>query len=133
MTPAMWVQIPPDTPMPYKDKEKAMKHNRDYCKKHYASNKQRYIAKSKIRRKRVVTEFQASKLGKPCVDCRGIFPPVAMDYDHVIGTKENGVSALVRDASSKRVIAEIAKCELVCACCHRIRTAKRIDNVAVVW
>lgn len=63
----------------------------------------------------------------PCLDCGGTFPPECMDLDHVRGKKLGNLAALV--SKSREVIkAEIAKCEAVCANCHRIRTKKRIDQ-----
>jgi len=50
-----------------------------------------------------------------------------MDLDHVRGTKEFKVSEAVQRAyglTLKRVQAEIAKCDVVCANCHRIRTER---------
>jgi hypothetical protein len=45
-----------------------------------------------------------------------------MQWDHPPGTKKVApVSALYRGKRA-RVLAEIAKCELVCANCHAIRT-----------
>ena len=67
----------------------------------------------------------------PCVDCGGLFPPVAMDFDHVRGEKRATVTRLVRDRAGRATIdAEVAKCELVCANCHRIRTAARGQHEA---
>lgn len=61
---------------------------------------------------------------KPCTDCKNKFPSVCMDFDHVRGHKVAGVSKLL--ARSWEVIKqEIAKCDLVCANCHRIRTMTR--------
>ena len=57
----------------------------------------------------------------PCMDCGGTFPPECMDFDHVRGEKVCGVGLLVEDTTGK-LDAEIAKCDLVCANCHRIRT-----------
>lgn len=62
----------------------------------------------------------------PCTDCGGRFPSYCMDFDHVRGIKVASVSAMLnRSASRERILAEIAKCELVCANCHRIRTFGR--------
>lgn len=61
----------------------------------------------------------------PCIDCGNIFPPECMDFDHVGETKNNRVSQLAWNGSWQAVVGEIAKCELVCANCHRIRTRKR--------
>lgn len=67
----------------------------------------------------------------PCTDCGQKFPPVAMDFDHVRGAKAKSVATMV-SAGYKLdlILEEIAKCDLVCACCHRVRTSSRMDNVA---
>lgn len=66
---------------------------------------------------------------KPCADCTRTFPPVAMDLDHVRGAKSRSVSSLVGGGYRMELIEqELAKCDVVCACCHRIRTAKRKEN-----
>ena len=59
----------------------------------------------------------------PCLDCGRTYPPCVMEYDHVRGIKRCPVSRLLsRDQGLRCILAEIAKCELVCANCHRIRT-----------
>jgi hypothetical protein len=70
------------------------------------------------------TAFIREAKGHPCTDCGGQFPPCAMDFDHVRGKK---LFILGRGAGKglPAVIAEIAKCDLVCSNCHRIRTALR--------
>lgn len=46
--------------------------------------------------------------------------------DHVRGDKVGNVSWLMnRSQGRDKVLAEIAKCDLVCANCHRIRTFER--------
>lgn len=59
----------------------------------------------------------------PCADCGGTFLPAAMGFDHLPGTlKISDVSTLVVTGRTRMAIAEIAKCDLVCANCHAIRT-----------
>jgi hypothetical protein len=59
---------------------------------------------------------------RPCSDCGAKFPPYCMDWDHVGDKKFN----LGRTQSNRKaVLEEIAKCELVCSNCHRIRTHTR--------
>jgi len=66
------------------------------------------------------------KAATPCKDCGRFFPPVCMDFDHM-GYKGNAISVLVAKGEIWPVIAfEIASCELVCACCHRMRTQARV-------
>jgi L-lysine 2,3-aminomutase len=60
---------------------------------------------------------------RPCADCGNQYAPWKMDFDHTSGKKVMRVSQLVRQKKSIRLIlAEIAKCEVVCALCHRDRT-----------
>lgn len=62
----------------------------------------------------------------PCADCRGRFPPCAMDFDHRDGTdKRYTVTRMVGRAGTQRILAEVAKCDIVCANCHRRRTYVR--------
>lgn len=80
------------------------------------------------RRQEIRNSVNEIKRG-PCKDCGRYFDPVCMDFDHLPGhEKVATVSHLVaasRSLSKMRIMAEIAKCDLVCACCHRIRTKVR--------
>lgn len=60
----------------------------------------------------------------PCMDCGGSYPPCVMDWDHRDGeVKLFNIASL--KASVEDMLIEIAKCDLVCANCHRVRTARR--------
>ena len=68
--------------------------------------------------------------GVPCMDCGGVFDFVAMDFDHrPEETKEFGIGTLGQYVATPERLAkvekEIAKCDLVCSNCHRVRTKKR--------
>lgn len=68
--------------------------------------------------------MQSLKIG-PCVDCGQCYHPEAMQFDH-LGDKVYCVSDLIaRGWGRERMLAEIAKCELVCANCHAVRTYNR--------
>lgn len=59
-----------------------------------------------------------------CRDC-GRADPLVLEFDHV-GPKRAEVGRLVREGYRlSKIIQEIANCELVCANCHRRRTALR--------
>jgi hypothetical protein len=81
---------------------------------------------SAAHRQRIRALIEEAK-AKPCTDCGGFFPTCVMDLDHVRGTKEFKVSEAVQAGYAyplDRVRAEIAKCDVVCANCHRLRTAR---------
>lgn len=79
------------------------------------------------KRQQELYEWHASLKTGPCVDCTRSFNPWQMDFDHLPGTdKDRAVSEMVRAGCSKeRILEEIKKCELICACCHRDRTYQR--------
>jgi hypothetical protein len=63
-----------------------------------------------------------------CVDC-GNNNPLVLEHDHKDGVdKVKGVGELVKNGTSwKMILEEINKCEIRCANCHRIRTAKQFN------
>ena len=65
------------------------------------------------------------KTNTPCIDCKTSYPYYVMDFDHVRGIKTKNVSELISTLSKKKIDLEIAKCEIVCSNCHRIRTHER--------
>jgi hypothetical protein len=61
----------------------------------------------------------------PCVDCGQKFPPECMEFDHVRGRKLFGIGAGMTSRGQAQLLKEIAKCDLVCANCHNIRSYNR--------
>lgn len=60
----------------------------------------------------------------PCVDC-GEDDPVVLEFDHVTGKKLKEVSVMLHEGLAwETVEAEIQKCQVRCANCHRRKTAK---------
>lgn len=60
------------------------------------------------------------------MDCGQRHPPCVMDFDHVRGEKVAGISTTKMMGVSVAVLEEeIAKCDVVCSNCHRIRTFVR--------
>jgi hypothetical protein len=57
----------------------------------------------------------------PCVDCGASFHYCQMDFDHARGEKLCEVSQMA-GLSVDDILAEVAKCDVVCANCHRERT-----------
>ena len=67
-------------------------------------------------------------LEHPCVDC-GEGDPVVLDFDHIGNDKAANVSWLARTGATwDRIEAEIAKCEVRCANCHRRRTMASLKS-----
>jgi len=98
-----------------------------YGKEHYAKNKQRYIEQAAVVRRRLVLERTKYLIEffktHPCLDC-GEPDPVVLEFDH-LGEKAFNVSTGLHARSWESVLAEMKKCEIVCANCHRRRTARR--------
>lgn len=99
------------------------KHN-SRVRRHGHTNVTRTYVQGKSAADRVeyVREY---KLSHGCADCGYRAHHVALDFDHLPGTTK------VRDIKRGQqlgwvaLLEEIAKCEVVCANCHRVRTHAR--------
>jgi hypothetical protein len=93
-------------------------------KDHYQRNKDAYLrrnARFRLRNSEIIREHKA----KPCADCGVQYPYYVMDFDH-----REGESKVINLANASRltrptILKEIAKCDVVCANCHRERTYQR--------
>lgn len=97
-------------------------------KKTYEKNKHKYIAKQVERNKIKVAEIKQYlwdyKVQRGCADCLET-DPVVMEFDH-IGDKSFTISNFASKGKTlSKVKLELQQCEVVCANCHRKRTAKR--------
>jgi hypothetical protein len=66
----------------------------------------------------------------PCADCAEP-DPVVLDFDHRPGVEKRFEIARAVNASTRAwsaILQEIAKCDVVCANCHRRRTARRAGH-----
>lgn len=114
--------------MPTKDKAK----QRQYWRDHYHRNKKRYAKERSARQWALKVSIQAFK-DVPCKDCFRRFPAVCMDFDHREPKKKKFSLAQAAgyfkshrgEVAMRRILAEIQKCDVVCANCHRIRTSGR--------
>lgn len=68
--------------------------------------------------------IQAAK-SKPCADCGIEYPHWVMDFDHREDEEKATNVAWLVDYRLEIIQAEIDKCDVVCANCHRERTHKR--------
>lgn len=102
------------------DPERHRRYQREFIKRH----------PEKVRRsKRMAADSRREfmcriKEMNPCADCTVSFPHYVMQFDHVRGAKLFNVSALA-SGGWPTFLKELAKCEVVCANCHAIRTHQR--------
>ena len=100
-----------------------------YGKLHYKKNRDSYLSRTKARRHKERDSYWSWLMmylvAHPCVDC-GETDPVVLQFDHRDDTtKVATVGALLARASWASLLGEIAKCDVRCANCHRLRTAER--------
>jgi hypothetical protein len=98
-----------------------------YGKEHYAANRERYIDQARIQKQRLRLKRTTYLLeyfnAHPCVDC-GQRDPIVLEFDH-LRDKSFSIGAALTCRSWPRILEEMEKCEVVCANCHRRRTAQR--------
>lgn len=80
---------------------------------------------------KVQSELLASLRDVPCADCGATLPKAAMDFDHRDpATKRHTVSRMLLRATTHEILIEAAKCDIVCANCHRMRTYLRREGAS---
>jgi len=99
-----------------------------YRDQHYLDNRSKRVQQAATRRRQAIAENQQfifSYLSdKCCIDC-GEPDPVVLEFDHRDpNEKRIGISSMLT-FSQEAILAEIAKCDIRCANCHRRSTAKR--------
>ena len=89
----------------------------------WAAKQDSYIAE---RKREIFTRVAKIKADRGCTDCSEK-DPVILDFDHRNPKdKVESVSVAINNARSWNIIlAEIQKCDVRCANCHRRRTAKQ--------
>lgn len=93
----------------------------------YKNNTKKFAAWSKSRRIRVRKLVFEYLLTHPCVEC-GERDIIVLEFDHrTQTTKKFDVMSATHGHSWKTVEAEIKKCDVVCANCHKRRTAKMLN------
>lgn len=105
-------------------------------KDHYLRNKDAVLSAVIARRQTIADEVWKYKNNHPCVDC-GESDPRVLEFDHLPEfEKEFNISkAVLEGYGLERIMAEIEKCEVVCANHHRIRTHVRggwVRNINVL-
>lgn len=108
--------------MPYKDPQKQKESQARY----FQENKKQLAAAQNKRRNVLRRRIQEIKESTPCTDCGIQYPPYVLDFDHLPQFKKAFNVTMLSDCPSALALEEeIAKCEVVCANCHRHRTFMR--------
>lgn len=101
--------------------------SRKYIQNHYKNNLNYYINKA-LKRNSMIKERSYKflgpyLLGHPCVDC-GESDILVLEFDHRDRKMKDGdISHIIqRGATLKKLIAEVQKCDIRCANCHRRKT-----------
>ena len=101
---------------------------RKQVQSHYDRNIQYYVEKARIRTKEAKAlhreKLLAYLVSHPCVDC-GEADFVCLEFDHVRGEKIGNIAEMIGDYAWTKIEAEIAKCDVRCANCHRRKTSKQ--------
>jgi hypothetical protein len=100
-----------------------------YHREHYLANKQRYVDQARTRQQALRRERTTYLLDyfarHPCMDC-GEDDPVVLEFDHLdADAKSFNIGQALSYRRWQSILDEIKKCEVVCANCHRRRTARR--------
>lgn len=101
-------------------------------KKYYGENIIHHRKEVRKRNEKINLENQIKVIGylknNPCVDC-GENNVVFLDFDHKDDVdKINNISNMLNESCSwGKIKNEIDKCDVRCANCHRLRTAKQQD------
>lgn len=107
-----------------------------YKREHYLANKQRYVDQARARKKLLRRKRTAYLIdyfdNHPCTDC-GERDPVVLEFDHLdAAVKSFDIGQVLPYRSWQSILDEMAKCEVVCANCHRRRTARRRGAIRVL-
>lgn len=109
--------------MPHADPVARREYHRGYMKQRYHSDpdaRERQIVASNTNRTRHREWLKTLKIGLSCIRC-GEDDPVCLDFHHrEPDEKEFSISLASQQGWGRaRVLAEIAKCDVLCANCHR--------------
>lgn len=105
-------------------------------KEYYFNNindqKSKSLERNRIRRSENVSKVFQYLLSHPCVDC-GESNPVILEFDH-FENKKVAVAQLLTESTWSKVEQEIKKCDVRCANCHRLKTAKDFNyKIYQLW
>ena len=101
--------------------------SREKSKKFYQDNVECKAGKKKENRQNI-NEYLSSH---PCVDCKNN-NIIVLEFDHIDRSKKHkAISEMIATGYSWiKIKEEIDKCDVRCANCHRIKTAKQLGYIS---
>lgn len=97
--------------------------NKEYQRKHYLNNKEYYSDKRKSYQLTTLQYIHNILKDSSCVTC-GESRIATLQFDHIDPSKKKFSISRGRDKSIAVVAKEIEKCQILCANCHAVKTAK---------
>ena len=114
------------TPRKDLDTEEGRQKAREDSKRHYERNKFAYIARNSVKKSQLRDFLHKYKEFHGCGDCGSKFPYYVLDFDHRDPNNKSYQPAKLSETGSwEKMLAEINKCDVVCANCHRERTHQK--------
>lgn len=114
--------------------------HRAYQRKWKRENREKIIRSERKRRMRNKQHMIKRKMEFGCSQCSYNEHPAALDFDHIDPSKKTkGISQLANGTGSiKKLDAEMDKCIVLCANCHRVKSAKDLGyynwiDGSIVW
>ena len=91
--------------------------------------KQKTVKRTNISKAKKRREVWEIKEQSGCIDCGEKYPHYMLHFDHKPEFEKNGsVSEIYSRYGREKGLEEMAKCDIVCANCHAIRTYNRNQN-----
>jgi len=109
----------------FADPRRKYSNRKEKQKAYYSRNSEKQKNRGR-KRYEIGVDIVSEAKNKFCLDCGKRYHYSLMDFDHLPENgKEFSISKLMGRVSPHILREEIAKCDVVCALCHRIRTWNR--------
>lgn len=101
--------------MTFKDNDK----KKEYQKRYYEAHKEEWATRQRERRRTLAQWIRSIKVQRGCSKCSENHPS-CLDFHHRDEAKEIDISEMITNKySEENILEEIAKCDVLCANCHR--------------
>jgi hypothetical protein len=115
--------------MTYDEISKKLKCSKSTISYHINSNAKANVSKKKKKLEEsgdFLEEIQSYKEKFGCADCQVMYPHYVLEFDHRPEFKKiSNVYRVFKKYGTDKAWQEVAKCDVVCSNCHKIRTYAR--------